>query len=225
MTSPMPPSELQQLLNVITGWNTEDLITLAEAKMQLRIDPSDLSKDPEIEFLITGISVEIANLANRVFGYEKVDEEFFNVVDEERLYFTRWPVQFADIQTLTYNGVDILPDYKSGWFLNQKKGYLYRPNDAWTGTLDAVYTGGYKIPAETPADLKRATSIALREDYYAYLRGATMSGIRMISHKHARVMYYPPGQVAATGRGGGAAMGPVWSSVMAVIDGYIRHWV
>jgi hypothetical protein len=79
-----------------------------------------------------------------------------------------------------------------------------------------------------PDDLKRAVSVAARDDYYVYLRGAIMSGVRMLSHKHARVMFWPPGQVGS-GSGGGqaAATGApaIWKSVEAALRPYIRHWV
>jgi hypothetical protein len=94
--------------------------------------------------------------------------------------------------------------------------------------LFAHYTGGYKLPQETPNDLMRAASAAMREDYYIYVRGAVLSGVRMIAHKAARVQYYPPGQVGATlagtlGPGGNSA---TWNLIWTLtVNKYARWWV
>jgi len=218
----------QHILNAITEWNTQDLVTLDEVKLQLRIPTTDTSKDAELALFIDGVSAQMAHMINRVFGYAEVRETFYDVNDIKLLYFSRWPVKLADIETMTVDGTDILND--GTWVLEEKSGTLYTPSQfgrgSWTGDLDVKYKGGYKLPAEAPDDLKRAANVAIREDYYAWLRGATLSSnVRMISHKHARVMYYPQGQVAATMKGGGADYGPVWNSVMAVLNHYFRHWV
>jgi hypothetical protein len=217
----------QHILNTITPWTTEDLITLSELKLQLRIADTDTSKDAELALIIDGISAQMATFANRVFGFANVDETFYQIGDESRLYFSRWPVKSTDITKLTYNGADILPALGTDWVLEQKTGTIYRPADMWNGTLDAVYSGGYKLPDEAPDDLQRAAFAAAREDYYIYVRGAVLSGVRMISHKHARVQYYPPGQVGATVSGalGPAGSSATWNAVMAVLNHYIRFWV
>jgi hypothetical protein len=55
------------------------------------------------------------------------------------------------------------------------------------------------------------------------LRGALLSGIRMISHKHARVMYYPTGaQAATTGR---VASPATQRALQDVLYHYTRWWV
>jgi len=230
MTSTQP--KLQHILNVVTRWPTQDLLTLAELKTQLRIPDTDTSKDAELNLIIDGVSAQIATMANRVFGFDEVKETFYNSVDMDRLFFSQWPVKLADIQMLQLDGVNILPtiDVKPGspngdWILEEETGTLFRPNAPWNGTLFAHYSGGWKIPDAAPADLKRAASVAMREDYYTYVRGTVLSGVRMIAHKGARVQYYPPGQISATQTAGGPPQGPIWTSVMSVVMKYVRHWI
>lgn len=217
----------QHILNAIDEWNTQDLITLDELKVQLRIDPGDVTKDAELVMVINGVSQQMAGMANRVFGYAKVNETFYDVEGIRRLYFSRWPVKFADIESMTLDGVDCLTA-GTGWVLEEKTGTLYTPpsgGSIWSGDLDVVYSGGYKLPEETPADIKRACSVAAREDYYTYIRGTILSGVRMIGHKSARVMYYPPGQMAGMEKGGAGQLSPTWNAVQQVLNNYIRHWV
>jgi len=219
----------QHVLNVITEATTHDLVTLDEMKLMLRIPTTDTSKDPELAIMIDGVSAQMATFANRVFGYEEVHETFYDIVPKRRLFFSRWPVKLTDIQTMSLSGVDVLGD--GTWVLEEKKGILYTPQASgrgqWAGDLDVVYSGGYKLPDEAPDDLKRAAAAAIREDYYTFLRGAILSGVRMIAHKQARVMYYPPGQIGATLQTsvGPAGSSATWNSVMAVLNHYIRHWV
>lgn len=213
----------QHILNVIEEASTQCLMTLDEAKVALRIPPTDASKDAELTMIIEGVSAQMATFANRVFGYEKVNETFYEIQSKKRLYFSRWPVKKTDIMSMELNGVDVTDDLS--WVLEERKGFIYNPS-VWTGTLDVIYAGGYKLPDDAPDDLKRAAGAAIREDYYTFERGATLSGVRMIAHKQARVMYYPPGQIGATQQQmGPAGTSATWNAVMAVLNHYIRHWV
>jgi len=226
MVSTQP--KLQHIFKPVELWPTQDLITLDDLKITLRIPPTDTSKDAELILIIDGISAQIARMANRSFGYDHVQETFYNSVDEDRIYFSQWPVLLTDINMLQYNGVDMLATHGQNWILEEKTGTMFGFQLPFNGTIFADYHGGYKIPDEAPADLVRVAYAAAREDYYIYVRGAVLSGVRMIAHKSARVMYYPPGQVGATLTG--AQMGPAgssatWQAVWAVVQKYIRHWV
>jgi len=222
MVSKQP--KLAHMMNVVTPWPTADLITLDEFKTALRIPLTDVSKDDELNMIIDGVSSQMAKFANRVFGFDEVQETMYNAVDEDRIFLSQWPVKFSDIKALTLDGVDQLPSHGTVWFLEEKTGTIFWISAPMNGTLFADYSGGYKIPAETPDDLKRAAQVAMREDYYMYVRGSLLSGVRAIMHKHARVMYYPPGQLAAT-QTSGSSLGPVWQSVQNVLNKYIRYWV
>src|SRR5215471_5827886 len=100
----------QHILNAITEWNTQDLVTLDEVKLQLRIPTTDTSKDAELALFIDGVSEQMPHMINRVFGYAEVRETFYDVNDIKLLYFSRWPVKLADIETMTVDGTDILND-------------------------------------------------------------------------------------------------------------------
>jgi len=214
----------QHILNVITPATSLDLMTLHEMKVALRIADTDTSKDEELAMIIDGVSEQIARMANRVFGYEEVDETFYDVVNQKRLYFSRWPVTMADIESFNCDGTDIMND--GTWVLEEKTGTLYKPDpNGWNGSFFCRYHGGYKLPDDAPNDLKRVAMLAAREDYYAYLRGSIMSGVRMVSHKHARVQYYPPGQIAESTKSGPNNLSPIWNAVNVVLQHYFRSWV
>jgi len=224
---PSEQPKIQHIFNPMTLWPTQDLITLADLKLQLRIPDTDTSKDDELNLVIDGVSATIAMMANRSFGYDEVQETFYNCVNEDRLYFSQWPVKFADIKSLTLNGTDILSAFQTDWDMEENKGFMFRPGSPWNGTISAHYTGGYKLPDEAPADLVRAASAAMREDYYIYVRGAVLSGVRMIAHKQARIQYYPPGQVGATLSStlGPAGSSATWNAVWQTVYKYVRWWV
>jgi hypothetical protein len=212
------------IVNVLKEASSHDLITLDEMKTALRIPSSDTSKDAELTMIIQSSSLQIAKMCNRVFGYEQVREIFYSGAEtHERIYLSRWPVKSGDIISLTQDNISQLP---GAWVLEEKSGTLMWPSVGWAGTIDIVYSGGYRLPEGAPDDLKRIAAVAGREDYYTYLRGAIMSGVRMLSHKSARVMFYPPGQVASQGQGGGgAAATPTWNAINSALRPYIRHWV
>jgi hypothetical protein len=235
---------MQHILNVIETADSVALLSLAEAKALLKIPATDTSNDAVLTMMIEQTSDEIAVLAGRVFVYEKVQETFFDISNgEKRLYFSRWPVQIEDILELTADGVDILPNLwpqplpptapptapsttiSGNWILNQIKGYMYKPpSGIWSGNVNAIYSGGYKLPDDAPPALKGVATLVLRDAYWAYLRGAVLTGVRMISHKHARVQYYPQGQTA--GSSGSVMSSPATQrAVNDVLAHYIRHWL
>src|SRR5262249_44966239 len=80
-----------------------------------------------------------------------------------------------------------------------------------------TYTGGYDLPDEAPPALKQALELMIREEQ-AYTGRLSMSGIRSISHKEARVMFYDPfsgsGQKAVSG-GMNVALSPAASALLS----------
>jgi hypothetical protein len=151
-------------------------------------------------------------------------------------------VFYGDIQRLTADGVDILPNIwpppaaappmppplpatSDNWILEQDTGTLYKtPSGMWSGTVDAIYSGGYKNPDEVRPALKQLAIAVLREAYFNMLRGAMLSGVRMIAHKHARIMYYPTGAQAVTS-GGQAASPAVQRAIGDVLMHLTRYWL
>jgi hypothetical protein len=216
---------MEHIVNVLEEAASQQLITMDELKTALRIPSSDSSKDAELQMIIDTTSLAVAKMCNRSFGFEKVRETFYNEADTHcRMFFSRWPVKLEDIESFTMEGIDQLPLVGGDWVLEQKTGTLYRPVSTWYGKVDCVYSGGYKLPDEVPDDLKRAVTVAARDDYYTFLRGAIMSGVRMLSHKHARVMFYPSGGQTSE-KGGGAGSAGIWNAVNAALRPYTRHWI
>lgn len=241
---------MEQILNPLERAETVALLTLEEAKLALNVPGSDTSKDAVLTMFIEQTSDVLAVLANRVFVYERVQETFFDINNcEKRLFLSRWPVLFGDIERLTADGVDQLPliwpppaptqpitppalppvpalPTDANWILEQDTGTLYKtPTGIWSGNVDAIYSGGYKNPEEVRPALKQVAIAVLRDAYYAMLRGALLSGVRMIAHKSARVMYFPTGAQAVTGVGGIGASPAVQRAVSDVLAHLSRFWL
>jgi hypothetical protein len=228
---------MQQILNVLTPATSQDLVSLEDMKTKFFIPDTDTSKDALLQEIITNTSEQIALMCNRVFGYEAVEETFYQLEDgcfTQRLYLSRWPVALADITSLTQDGVDIAP-----WLspipgaitpagtppptcvLEQDTGTLYMPSflGTWGGVIDVEYSGGYKLPDGAPGSLKFAAEAVIRESYTSWLRDPALFGVRQISHKESRIGYYGPNMFPTTG------LPETWKNVGSVLNKFIRHWV
>jgi hypothetical protein len=220
---------MQHLLNVLTPATSVALLTLAEAKTALNIPASDTSKDQSLTFFIENMSDTLATLVARVFVKEQVEETFYDISNyEKRLYFSRWPVAFADIESMVdSDGNDLMLDPRP-WVLEQRTGMLYRTDGGWWGgTIDVVYSGGYLLPDDAPPALKQLAVGLTREAYYQMLLGAIAAGnVRSVSHKHARVMFFPMGaQQGAAGMKGVAASPAIQKAVDSVLSHFWRPWL
>lgn len=235
---------MKHILNVITPNPDVSLLSLEEAKILLNIPATDTSQDAALQLIVNNVSDAMAVSVNRTFVYEKVHETFFDITNSESsIYFSRWPVKVDDILELTADGVDLLPSLwpqplppdapptapavstGDNWTLEEKTGTLYRPpSGMWVGNVSAIYSGGYKLPDEAPPALKQVAAMLAREGYYEMLRGAIMSGIRMLSHKHARVMYYPQGPQALSSKSLGSTPA-TQRAASDVLSHYIRYWL
>jgi hypothetical protein len=214
---------MQQLLNVLTPATSQDLVSLDDMKIKMGIPPTTTTTDAMLQELITNTSEMIARLCNRVFGYEEVDETFYQLEDDssQRLYLSRWPVASADITAITQDGADLLPTFKSSWLLEESTGTLYLPPNlgTWYGVIDVVYSGGYKLPDEAPGPLGFAVEALLREQYMSWIRSPSSFGVRQIRHKESSIGYYAPNLFPTAG------LPATWTAVQSVLNKYIRHWV
>jgi hypothetical protein len=215
---------MQQLLNVLTPATTYDLVSLEDMKIKLGIPDTDTSKDALLQELISNLSATVAKLCNRVFGYEQVDETFWQLEDDksQRLYLSRWPVKLTDIETMTRDGNDLLPPATTNeWFLEESTGTLYRRPDLgpWYGVIDVIYSGGYQLPDEASPDLLFAAESLLREQYMSWIRSPSSFGVRQIRHKESSIGYYGPNLFPTTG------LPATWAAAQSVFNKYIRHWV
>ncbi|HEY2243469.1 MAG TPA: hypothetical protein VGH47_04495 [Xanthobacteraceae bacterium] len=212
---------MQQILNVITPSPTQDLVSLDDMKQKLFIASSDTTKDFLLQEIITNTSETIAKLCNRVFGYEEVDETFYQLEDgsSQRLYLSRWPVLLTDIKTFTQDGNDLLA--APNWVLEQATGTIYLQSSlgSWYGVIDVDYSGGYQLPDGAPGSLKFATEALIREGYMSWIRSPASFGVRQISHKEARIGYFGPNLFPTTG------LPATWQTVQSILNRYIRHWV
>jgi hypothetical protein len=219
---------MQQLLNVLTPATSQDLVSLANMKMKMGIDPSNTTWDALLQELITNTSETIAKLCNRVFGYETVDETYYQLADSpspptQRLYLSRWPVVTADITSITQDGTDLLPTLNINWFLEESTGTLYQLQSLgqWicTTSIDVQYSGGYQLPNSAPGPLAFAVEALIREQYMSWIRSPSSFGVRQIRHKESSIGYYGPNLFPTTG------LPATWTTVQTVLNKYRRDWV
>jgi hypothetical protein len=215
---------MQQIINVITPATSQDLTTLDEVKAMMRIPPTDTASDALLTQLITDVSETVARMCNRIFGYEEVEETYFQLSDDasQRLYLTRWPVALADISLFESDGTNFLgvPDE---WVLEEATGTLYRRPDLgpWGGTINVVYSGGYNLPDDAPGPLKFAAQAVIREGYMAWVRNPALYGVRQTRHKESSQTYYPPNLVSMSTLG----TSETWRGVQGILNKYVRLWV
>jgi hypothetical protein len=192
-----------------------DLLTLEEAKTFLGI--SDTSRDAQIQMWITMSSMMAAEMTDRVFAKERGRETWFCMASPS-LYLTHSPVKPADIESITEDGVGVA---STEYVVEESAGHLYKAT-GWTTPIEIVYTGGYLCPEEVPADLKYATAVLIQEQRSQQQQSA-VAGIRMLSHKSARVMYHDPNRLQSrSGTTGGSAAQQV---VRTMLTNYVRLWV
>jgi hypothetical protein len=193
-----------------------DLISLDELKIALGLPTGTGSTDPQLEWLIDVGSSTISTLCNRVFAREKV-RETWRCLGSRRVYLTHWPVKEADIESVTTNGADRL-DYE----LEEGSGKLSIFTDRQEPIV-VTYTGGYVCPDEVPDALKQACALIVSTSK-AEQAAAALTGVKMIAHKEARVMFHTPTSGSSTGGSGGSSSNAA-KTVEGLLGHYIRHWI
>jgi hypothetical protein len=196
-------------IKVITPATNFDFLTLDEAKQLLGLLTADTSHDEQITMMISIFSQTIAEYCHRVFARETVIEtwrEEFN----GRLFLSHWPVKEADIQVVSAgsawtNGTVVPPVVldASQYELEEASGklsFIANPGGtqsmSWDWPTVVTYTGGYDLPAEAPLPLKQATTLLIMEARMR-LQQAQVAGIRSISHKESRIMFFDPNMLLA----------------------------
>jgi hypothetical protein len=172
-------------IKVLTPATSFAILTLAEVKTMLNLG-TDTTHDAQLQQMIDWYSAYVSQIANRCFAREKVRETWRDLQDR-RVFTSHYPVLEGDIESVeapsgTLNSVDYELEEASG------KLSLF---GSWAAPVVVTYTGGYLLPDEAPDDLKDATFLLVKNGYYTGLRGAT-TGIRSISHKDQRVMFFDP---------------------------------
>jgi gp6-like head-tail connector protein len=185
-----------RIIKILTPAASYNLLTLDELKVMLGIDPTDTSQDAQLTQYIKSYSALIARSCNRVFARETV-RETWRCNEQARIFLSHWPVAETDITSIeSPRGTPIaIGDYE----VEERSGKI----EFFTSYADPVvveYTGGYLLPDETPEDLKEALTLFVR-NAQAMAHRMTTAGIRSISHKEARVMFFDP-NVATKGQQG-----------------------
>lgn len=208
------------ILKVLTPATTHDLLTLEELKVMLGIADTDTSQDAMLATYITQLSEVIARECNRVFAKEKM-RETVRCLQPNRYFVSHWPLKEEDIESVeTPRGTTFDPDT---YEVEEESGKIEFITSGQVEPIVVTYTGGYDLPDEAPAALKSACEILVREMRTWVSRQAT-SGIRSLTHKDARVMFFDVN--AAMAKMGGTT-GPFFinDGMKALLYHYMRFWV
>jgi hypothetical protein len=176
------------------------LISLDELKIMLGIATGDTTSDPQLQQMIDGYSAYASNIANRVFAREKVRETWRDINDR-RLFLSHFPAKEEDIESVEAPRGALIPgtDYE----FEEASGKLSLFGSR-AEPIVVTYTGGYNLPDEAPDDLKNIAGLLVRNGRTEAQREAT-AGIKSISHKDQRVMFFDPntGGGSSTSTSGG----------------------
>jgi hypothetical protein len=174
------------IIKVLEPATSFAILTLAEAKIMLGIG-TDTTHDAQLQQMIDWYSAYVSQIANRCFAREKVRETWRDLQDR-RVFTSHYPVLETDIESVEaprgslIAGTDYELEEASG-----KVSLFGSRNEP----IVVTYTGGYNLPDDAPDDLKDATYLLVKNGYYQGLRGS-VAGIRSISHKDQRVMFFDP---------------------------------
>ena len=202
-------------VKVITPATEFAFMTLDELKIALGAPTGTPASDAQWEWLIDVNSATIAEFCNRVFAKEEVEESWRELVNH-RVFLTHFPVKEADIVSVSTAGYDRI-DYE----LEEASGKL----SIFTNTSEPVvvhYTGGFVLPDEAPLPLKQALTL-MAANWKAQLAMVQVTGVRMIAHKEARVMFHTPTSGSTGGNTGPGAGLP--TAVESLLTQYTKFWV
>jgi hypothetical protein len=208
------------ITKILTPATNFDLTTLAEMKIMLGIATTDTASDAQIQVWITQYSDFIATRCNRVFAKEEVMETWRADPSHasNRIYLSHWPVKEADVASVECPRGTFLNFSNGDWELEEKSGKLEVVNYSLSDPVVVTYTGGYTLPAEAPPALEAAVELMIRAAR-AQAVAAAVAGIRSLSHKESRVMFFDPAAVFGKLAGGG----PV-AAAYNTIDGLLQHY-
>jgi len=201
-------------VNIITPADSFALITLEELKLALGLSVADTSNDTQLQFLIDTNSAVISTLTNRIFAREKLTETWRDLACR-RLYLTHWPVEKADIESVTTAGVA-----RTDFELEEGSGKLSIFSDRREDIV-VTYTGGFNLPDEAPDALKQAAALLVSASK-AEQSAASLTGVRMIAHKESRVMFHSP---SSGGGGSSPSSTQARETVKALLYHFTRQWI
>src|SRR5580765_78311 len=222
---------MDSIIKVITPATSIDFMTLEEIKAALGIADTDTTQDEELAKQITMMSDIIAvqcnrsNLDRHSFAKEKV-QETWRELDSPRVYLSHWPVKTDDIESVycpRTNSTPSLayPTNDPGWELEEHSGKLSLFGGQ-SEPISVTYTGGYDLPDECPPALKASCEILIRS-WRIWNQRQLTSGIRSISHKDARVMFFDPNVLMK--QQGSTPLATAGQTVKDMLYHYMRFWV
>jgi hypothetical protein len=136
-----------------------------------------------------------------------------------RVFLSHYPALEADIATVESPRGSILDP--GAYEFEEKSGKL-ELFETRSEPVVVTYTGGYDLPEDAPPALKQVIELLIREEL-AYVSRLGISGVRSISHKDARVMFYDPFS-GAHGQKGGMALA-VSGGMTDLLSAYMRYEV
>jgi len=210
-------------VKVLQAANTYDLLTLDEAKLLLGIASTDTSKDELLQMQISIYSATVAEMCNRTFAKEKVEETWRELYDG-RCFLTHYPVKEADVESV-YSAGNLYD--ATGYELEEISGKLSNvvidapESSPWPQSVIVTYTGGFNLPDEAPLPLKQAVALSIREEMIRS-RQAETAGIRQVTHKESRVVFFDPNAVLVKTIG---AKSPGLQAIESLLKQYMRFWV
>ncbi len=203
------------VVKIITPAESFALLTRDELKIGLGIAPGDTTQDSLLDQLIDRYSDTVAEICNRVFAKETV-QETWRWLDGRRLFLSHWPVKQADLVSVESPRGSILP--ASDYELEERSGKISLYGSR-AEPIVVTYTGGFILPAEAPPALKQAAELLIRADRAEKQRQDT-AGMRQLSHKGARIMFFDPNQQSRTTAT--AQVGVASQAVHALLMNYVR---
>jgi hypothetical protein len=204
-----------RVIKMIIPWSTQDLISLDELKAALGVPDTDSSHDARFAMWISQYSMLIANSCNRIFGYSQVRETWRGdppPYENNRLFLAQYPVVEADLTSVEApKGTALDP---TNYELEELPGKLSLFGD-WSEDIVISYSGGYKLPDDAPPDLKAVLMLLVQAAWFRFSTTPT-GGIRSISHRESRVMFFDPAQLAKLhGAGPMSQADDMWKSVLS----------
>lgn len=202
------------ITKILTPASTYDLLTLDAIKLAMGIAPTDTSQDAQLAEDITRYSDVVATLCNRIFAREEV-RETWRCLGSRRMFLSHWPATEADIASVeSPRGSTLDP---SSYEFEEKTGKL-ELFQTQSEPIVVTYTGGYNLPDEAPPALRQVCEIMLLEGR-ALRRSFGSSGIRSISHRESRIMFFDP---LVSGARAAQQFGYSINSINSLLSSYIR---
>jgi hypothetical protein len=134
------------------------------------------------------------------------------------MFLSHWPAAEADIASVeSPRGSTLDP---SVYEFEEQSGKL-ELFETRSEPIVVTYTGGYNLPEDAPPALRQVCEIMLLEGR-ALRRSFGSSGIRSISHRESRVMFFDP---LVSGARAAQQFGYSINSINSLLSAYIRFEV